>query len=75
MPSNSLAKPIHAGAESAKDILSHAMRKPTMFLPKRSDTNRPVQSQKMARDLKLWALKVNELYYPSSGKAKMSTIK
>ena len=32
----------------------------------RSDTNRPVQSQKQARDLKFWLLVDEELYYPSS---------
>ena len=38
-----------------------------MWFPNRSDTNRPVQSQKRARSLKFWSLKVEEeLYYPSS---------
>ena len=32
----------------------------------RSDTNRAVQAQKMARDWKLWIKKVEELYYLSS---------
>ena len=32
--------------------LSRLVGKPTMWFPKMSDTNRPVQSQKMARDWK-----------------------
>ena len=32
--------------------MSRAMRKPTMWFPKRSDTNRAVQAQKMVRDWK-----------------------
>ena len=35
--------------------LSHLMEKPTMWYPNRSDTNRPVQSQKQARSLKFWS--------------------
>ena len=42
------------------------MRKPTMWFPTRSDTNRPVQSQKRARGLKFWNLVEEELYYSSS---------
>ena len=34
--------------------LSCLVGKPTMWFPNRSDTNRPVQSQKMARGLKFW---------------------
>ena len=30
------------------------MGKPTMWFPNRSDTNRAVQAQKMARDWKFW---------------------
>ena len=37
-----------------------------MWFPNRSDINRPVQSQKMARSLKFWSKVVEELYYPSS---------
>ena len=37
-----------------------------MWFPTRSDINRPVQSQKMARDWKFWIYKVEELYYPCS---------
>ena len=32
--------------------------------PTRSDTNRPVQSQKQARTLKFWILEEEGLYYP-----------
>ena len=42
------------------------MGKPTMWFPNRSDTNRAVQAQKMARDGKFWIWKVEELYYPCS---------
>ena len=34
--------------------LSRVMRKPTMWFPNKSDTNRAVQAQKMARDWKFW---------------------
>ena len=37
-----------------------------MWFPNRSDTNRAVQAQKMARSLKFWIYKVEKLYYPSS---------
>ena len=37
-----------------------------MWFPNRSDTNRPVQSQKRARILKFRILVEEELYYPSS---------
>ena len=37
-----------------------------MLFPNRSDTNRPVQSQKRARTLKFWSYVEEELYYPSS---------
>ena len=36
------------------------------WFPTRSDTNRPVQSQKMATSLKLRILEEEKLYYPSS---------
>ena len=42
------------------------MRKPKMWVPTRSDTNRPVQSQKMVRGWKFWILKVEELHHPCS---------
>ena len=35
--------------------LSRLVGKPTMWFPNRSDTNRPVQSQKRARSLKFWS--------------------
>ena len=34
--------------------LSRLVGKPTMWFTNRPDTNRPVQSQKMARDWKFW---------------------
>ena len=45
---------------------SRLVGKPAMWFPTRSDTNRPVQSQKMARSLKFWSKVEEELYYPSS---------
>ena len=42
------------------------MRKPTIWVPTRSDTNRAMQLQKMVRGLKFWIQKVEELYYPCS---------
>ena len=46
--------------------MSLLMRKPTMLFPNRSDTNRAVQAEKIARDGKFWIWKVEELYYPCS---------
>ena len=37
-----------------------------MWLPNRSDTNRPVQAKKRARSLKFRISVEEELYYPSS---------
>ena len=37
-----------------------------MWFPNRSDTNRPIQSQRQARSLKFWSLVEEELYYLSS---------
>ena len=37
-----------------------------MWFPNRTDTNRAVQAQKMARDRKFWISKAEELYYQSS---------
>ena len=34
--------------------MSHLVEKPTMWFPNRSDTNRPLQLQKLARNLKFW---------------------
>ena len=42
------------------------MRKPTVWVSTRSNTNWPVQSQEQARSLKFWIKKVEELYYQSS---------
>ena len=42
------------------------MRIPVFGFPTRSDTNRAVQPQKMARGLKVRMLKSEGLYYPSS---------
>ena len=42
------------------------MRKPTIWVPTRSDTNQAVQSQKMVRSLKFRILKEEEVYYPCS---------
>ena len=41
------------------------MGKPTMWFLTRSDTNRPVQSQKMVRGWK-FRISIEELYYPCS---------
>ena len=37
-----------------------------MWFPNKSDTNPAVQAQKIARSLKFWISKVEELYYPCS---------
>ena len=37
-----------------------------MWFPNRSDTNRPVQTQKRGRSLKFRIYEEEELYYPSS---------
>ena len=42
------------------------MRKPVFGFPTRSDTNRAVQLQKMARGLKFRIQEVKGLYYPCS---------
>ena len=39
------------------------MGKPTMWFPNRFYTNRAAQTQKMARGLKFWIQKEEELYY------------
>ena len=39
--------------------MSRLVGKPTMWFPNRSDPNRPVQAQKMARGLKFW-IKIEE---------------
>ena len=42
------------------------LRKPTIWVPTRSDTNQAVQSQKMVRGSKFWIKKVEKLHYPCS---------
>ena len=42
------------------------MRKPTIWVPTRSDTNQTVQSQKIARSLKFRLNEEEGLYYPFS---------
>ena len=42
----------------------------SLGFPTRSDTNRPVQLQEMARSLKFWIQKEEELYYPCIAKTK-----
>ena len=44
--------------------MSLCVGKSTFCVPTRSDTNRTVQSQKMARGWIFWIKKVEELYYP-----------
>ena len=43
--------------------ISRFMRKPTMWLPTRTELHK---AQKVARGWKFWMLKVKELYYPCS---------
>ena len=51
---------------SIQSQLCRDMRKPTLWFPTRSDTNRAVQAQKLARGWKFWIYKVEELYFPCS---------
>ena len=46
--------------------MSLCMRKPTILVLTRSDTNRAVQSQKIARSLKFRMKEEEGLYYPCS---------
>ena len=48
--------------------MSFVKTKATMGFPTRSDTNRAVQAQEMARGWNVWTEKVEELYYPCSEK-------
>ena len=41
--------------------MSHLVGKPTMWFPNRSDTNRPVQAQKIARSLKFRRIVLSEM--------------
>ena len=43
--------------------MSRVARKPVFGFPTRSDTNRAVQPQKMARGLKFWIYEEEGLYY------------
>ena len=43
-----------------------SMRKPTIWVLTRSETNQAVQSQKMVRGWKFWIKKVEEFNYPCS---------
>ena len=59
------SKVIRKGKHFIKPFnMSRPVGKPTKWFLNRSDTNRPVQSQKMARGWKFWIKKVEELYYP-----------
>ena len=46
--------------------MSLVVRKPVLRFLTRADTNRPVQPQKTARDLKFRIYEVEGLYYPCS---------
>ena len=46
--------------------LSLCMRKPTVWVPTRFNTNQPVQSQEIARSLKFRMKEEEGLYYPCS---------
>ena len=48
------------------------MRKPTIWVPTRSDTNRSVQSQKQARSLKFWIKKKECTIHAGKSKALIS---
>ena len=49
-----------------RTVMSLCVRKQTICVPTRSDTNRAVQSQKMARGWTFCIYKEEELYYPCS---------
>ena len=46
--------------------MSLCVTKPTIWVPTMSDTNQPVQSQKIARSLKFGMNEEEKLYYPYS---------
>ena len=52
--SNRLEKLTFKYGVSKKAYLSLCVRKPTIWVPTRSDTNQAVQLQKQARSLKFW---------------------
>ena len=56
----------HYHDQNLSHYMSHLVRKLAMWFPTRSDTNRAVQAQKMARGWKFWFKKVEELYYTCS---------
>ena len=56
----------NACTETVLVNMSHLVVKPTMWFPNRSDTNRPVQSQKSARCLKFW-IQVEEGFSKNKG--------
>ena len=51
---------------SYQHYMSLCMRKPTIWVLTRSDTNRAVQPQKIVRSLKFWIQEEEDLYYPCS---------
>ena len=51
---------------SSINNLSLCLRKPTIWVPTRSDTNQPVQSQTQARSLIFWITVEEGLCYPCS---------
>ena len=58
-----LAQLMQGRTVSTVQHLSRVMRKPTMWILTRSDTNQAVQLQKMARGLKFRIVKEEVLYY------------
>ena len=40
--------------DDSQNILNHVMKKQTIWLPNRSDTNRAIQAHAIARNLKFW---------------------
>ena len=57
----------HHQLNNQQNDMSLCMRKPTIWVPTRSDTNQAAQSQQMVRGRTFWNQKVEELYYPCSG--------
>ena len=57
---------VRCGISYTHRRIHECVRKPTMWVPTRSDTNCAVQSQKMFRGWKFWIQKGEELYYPCS---------
>ena len=64
---NTCTDPVRHKQKKARGLkLSLCLRKPTIWVLTRSDTNQPVQSQKQARSLKFWIEEVEGLYYTCS---------